>query len=139
MNGPVVLVADDDASDVFFFRKAFLEACPEARIMDVADGQEAIDYLAGSGPYADRTKYPFPSDVFLDVKMPRRSGLEVLAWIRGRPELASLFVAVLSGSQLSEDINRAQLAGAVYLVKPIEYSALLELMRGYCRRRGLAR
>lgn len=135
MSAPkLVLIAEDDPADVFFLRQALKEKCPGVEVREVRDGQEAVDYLSGAGPFADRARFPLPDHVFLDVKMPRLSGLEVLEWMRGPAGLPAIGVVVLSGSQLAGDIDAARRLGADYLVKPVEYGALLELIERYCRR-----
>ena len=138
MNRRVILIADDDESDAFFMRKALGEICPDCLILDVADGQEAVDYLDGAGRYADREAYPLPDQLFLDIKMPRRSGLEVLRWLRSREELRGLRVAVLTGSQLAGDADAARELGADFFVKPVDYGSLRSIVEEYCRRLGFA-
>lgn len=131
----VVLIADDDEADVYFLTDAFKAACPEAAVRSVSDGQAAVDYLAGTGKYADRKAFPFPTHVFLDLKMPLLSGIEVLEWLRRQSgELGRLPVTVLSGSDLAADVEQARALGAEYAVKPVEYAALLAEVRGFCRR-----
>lgn len=134
----VILIADDDTSDLFFIQQALAETCPAAKIMVVQDGQQAIDYLEGQGEYKDRGKYPLPTHMFLDIKMPKRSGLEVLHWLRNHPVNGqSLIVAVFSGSQISNDMEQARALGAEYYVKPVEYRVLLEMVREFCARFNL--
>ena len=83
------------------------------------DGQQLVEYLAGEGPYADRTCYPFPSLLLLDIKMPRLSGFDVLSWLQDRPEFDYLPIVVISGSVLEEDMRKAKELGADdYRVKP---------------------
>lgn len=134
MSGKVILVADDDESDVLFLTEALRAACPGVVVKSAADGKQAIDYLAGRGEYADRAAYPFPDHMFLDLKMPLVTGFEVLEWLRRQPEIGRLRVTVLSGSMLEDDMERARSLGAEYIVKPIEYEALLAEMREFCRR-----
>jgi CheY-like chemotaxis protein len=129
----VILIADDDASDLFFLRQAFEERCPGVEIHEARDGQEAIEYLQGRGEFADRTKHPLPAEIVLDIKMPRRTGLEVLEWVRQRPELRDLSVTVLSGSELAGDMEKARALGARYFVKPVEYAALLDFVSRFNR------
>jgi DNA-binding response OmpR family regulator len=70
--------------------------------------------------------------------MPKRSGLEVLRWLRRHRSVGQIPVAaVLSGSQISSDMEQARSLGADYFVKPVEYAALLELVREFCRRFNL--
>src|SRR6516162_1884132 len=73
-------------------------------LIDVPDGQQAIEYLVGSGRYADRHKYPFPCLLLLDLNMPGKSGFDVLCWIRQHPDLKSLRVVIISGSDQEKDI-----------------------------------
>jgi CheY-like chemotaxis protein len=131
MKERIVLIADDDESDIFFLRQALSEVDSGIRVHDVVDGQEAIAYLAGEGPYRDRNRHPLPTHLFLDLKMPRRTGLEVLRWVRGRPEFAKISVAILSGSQLAQDQGQVAALGAEYFVKPVGYSALLDIARHF--------
>jgi CheY-like chemotaxis protein len=95
----------------------------------VCDGVEAIEYLRGTGQYADRARYPLPGLMLLDLKLPRRSGHEVLAWLRQEPAVRRLPVAILTSSRESSDIERAYDLGAnSYLVKPTGPGALLRLV-----------
>jgi CheY-like chemotaxis protein len=129
----VILIADDDPSDVFFLRQALAESCPRAQIREVRDGQDAVDYLSGEGHYADRALFPLPTEVFLDVKMPRRTGLEVLKWMRDHENFRATRVTVLSGSQLAGDKQQAVLLSAEYMVKPVDYETLRQLVAAYFR------
>jgi len=97
----------------------------------VGDGEQAIAYLSGAGPYQNREKFPLPMLVLLDLKLPRRSGLEVLAWMRqqGAP-ICRIPVVVLTSSKQSVDVNRAYELGAnSYLVKPVTFEGLLDMVR----------
>ena len=71
---PVILMAEDDPNDVFFFRRAFQKAEIRCQILDVSNGQDAIQYLEGVGPYTNRSDYPLPNLLLLDLKMPLMSG-----------------------------------------------------------------
>src|SRR5262249_7523580 len=83
------------------------------------------------GSYADRKCFPLPSLVLLDLKMPRMHGFEVLTWIRKHPLLKGMVVIVLTASNQASEINRAYELGAnSYLVKPVELSSLVEMVRG---------
>ena len=125
------MIADDDASDVFFLREALKESCPSCRVFDVSDGQQAMDYLLGRNEFSDRARHPLPTDLFLDIKMPRRTGLEVLRWLRSQKDLGQIPVAILSGSKLDKDVNLALSLGAVYLVKPVDYGELRRMISDY--------
>jgi CheY-like chemotaxis protein len=126
----VILVVEDDPNDILLIQRAFSKARILNPLQFVSDGDDAVGYLSGDGIYADRAKFPFPVLVLLDLKLPRRSGLEVLGWIRGQPGLKRLPVVVLTSSKESVDINRAYDLGAnSYLVKPVGFDSLLELVK----------
>ncbi len=115
---PVLQVEDDD-HDVFFLKRAFDEAGISNPLQTVHDGQEAIDYFAGVGRFADRPRYPLPCLVLLDLKLPRRDGLEVLEWLRRQPRLPAIPVIMFSSSAHPEDIERSYRLGAnSFVVKP---------------------
>ncbi len=115
---PVLQVEDDD-HDVFFLRRAFEAASIRNPIHVARDGQEAIDYLSGAGKFRDRTRFPLPCLIILDLKMPRRDGLDVLAWLRQESGLPPLAVIIFSSSAHAEDIDHAYRLGAnSFVVKP---------------------
>jgi len=127
---PYLLVADDDPGDVFLLRRAFKRAAIPCDIIDVQDGQQAIDYLNGSPPYDNRERHPLPSLLLLDVKMPKMNGFDVLAWLRGRPYLEHLPVVMFSGSSIDADIETARNLGARnYLIKPADLNQMATLAR----------
>ena len=115
----VILLAEDDVNDVLLVQRAFQKSSIANPLQVVRDGEEAVAYLSGNLQYADRDRYPLPVLLLMDLKMPRRSGLEVLVWLRQQPGLKRLPVVVLTSSNQSPDINRAYELGAnSYAVKP---------------------
>ena len=132
MNLPhyTVLLAEDNSTDALMVQRAFKKANLLNPVQVVDDGDKAVAYLAGDGPYADREKYPLPVLLLLDLKLPRRSGLEVLEWLKQQPAIKRLPVVVLTSSKENADINRAYDLGAnSYLVKPVDFDPLLELVK----------
>lgn len=128
---PAILVAEDDPDDAFMLRRAFTTANIVNPVAFVSDGDEAIAYLAGTGRYADRDLHPLPVVILLDLKMPRRSGFEVLEWLRAQPGVGRLPVVVLTSSRESRDVTRAYELGAnSYLVKPSSPEDLIATVRG---------
>lgn len=125
-----ILLVEDDENDIFLIQRAFRRLDLPHTLQVVEDGEAAIAYLDGRAPYDDPERYPLPTLILLDLKLPRRSGLEVLAWIRQQQELRRLLVVVLTSSRETPDINRAYDLGAnSYLVKPIDFQAFLEMVR----------
>jgi CheY-like chemotaxis protein len=120
MNSPLlILLCEDCREDALLLRRAFAKAGLSHQILDVRNGQQAINYLAGSALFADRSLHPLPALVLLDIKMPLMDGFEMLSWLKTRPDLKSLPVLVLAGSNSSADIQRAiELGAHDYLIKP---------------------
>lgn len=128
-HGGVILLVEDDDNDVVLVQRAFRKANIENQMQVARDGERAIDYLAGNGEYADRTRYPLPALMLLDLKLPRRSGLEVLEWVRSQESLRRLPVVILTSSRQTVDVNRAYDLGVnSYLVKPVTFEGLMELI-----------
>jgi len=128
---PPVLLIEDDPNDRLILEHAFERAAPGVRLRTVADGEEAVAYLLGEGPYADREAHPLPKVILLDLKLPRKSGLEVLEWIREQPPLSRIPVLVLSSSQERGDIDLAYALGAnSYLSKLVDIQAVRKLVKG---------
>jgi CheY-like chemotaxis protein len=126
---PIILQVEDDANDVFFFQRAMAKLGAAGSVQVARDGQQAIDYLNGTGKFADRSKFPLPALVLLDLKLPRVMGLEVLKWIRKQPGVPRI-VIILSASADQGDIAAAYRLGAnAFLIKPAEVSKLDELAR----------
>lgn len=123
----LVLVAEDNPDDALLLRRALEKAGVLARLRFVADGEDLLLYLQAKGAYADRKANPAPSAIILDLKMPRRTGLEVLAWIAENPEAAVVPTIVLSSSNLEKDVRTAYDLGAnTYFVKPTTFEELVE-------------
>jgi CheY-like chemotaxis protein len=80
----VVLVVEDDQNDRLLLAHTFRKSAPHVHLHVSKDSFDAEDYLVGSGPYGDRARYPLPQLILLDLKLPRRSGLDFLAWIKRR-------------------------------------------------------
>ncbi len=121
-----ILHVEDNPDDVMLMNLAFSRAGIAARLHVVNDGDEAIAALGNTSPGAGAP----PVCVLLDVKLPRVSGLEVLAWIRKQPHLRRLPVILLTSSSQTNDINRAYDLGAnSFLVKPPDLDSLTQLVK----------
>jgi CheY-like chemotaxis protein len=125
-----ILLVEDDPNDVALIQRAFDNARVANPLCVVGDGEQALGYLRGAGRFADRKAHPLPIMLLLDLKLPRTSGLEVLAWVRSQPDLKRLPVVVLTSSRQSTDINQAYDLGVnSYLVKPVDFASLVEMVR----------
>jgi CheY-like chemotaxis protein len=124
-----LLLVEDDRDDIIFLRRALRQIGSSVPMQTVHDGEQAIAYLSASGPYADRDRYPEPTHVLLDLKLPRRSGLEVLEWMRQQPgALGRRPAAILSSSGQTADREHARLLRADhYWTKPVSYEALQQV------------
>jgi CheY-like chemotaxis protein len=121
-----ILLAEDNFDDIVLIRCAFEQAGVPYQLEVVQNGEQAIHYLNGEGAYSDRTRYPMPFLLLLDLKMPIKSGFEVLDWIRHEARLDQLLVVILSGSNLSADVWKAdQLGTNSYLVKSGDHKQLM--------------
>ena len=115
----MILLVEDNDDDIFLMEQALRSAGVTNPWFVVNDGQEALDYLRGAGTFADRQKFPFPKLTFLDLKLPYRSGLEILEWLGQQRHLPETTVVVLTSSSEPRDLQRAYALGAkTYLVKP---------------------
>ena len=129
METPILLV-EDNPDDVLFLERAFAATGVAVPLRIVKDAGGAIDYLIGEGKYADRSTYPLPALVLLDLKMPGASGLVVLRWLREQPVLKRLPVVMLTSSAQEEDIAQAfDLGINSYVVKPSGLKQLSEVAR----------
>jgi CheY-like chemotaxis protein len=125
-----ILHVEDDPNDVLLVHRAIQKANATMVVRSVGDGDQALAYLSGTEAFANREENPVPHLVLLDLKMPRKSGLEVLSWIRQQPKLKRIIVLIFTSSKHDHDINRAYELGAnSYLVKPVGFDALQETMR----------
>ncbi|MEZ0299221.1 MAG: response regulator [Candidatus Methylacidiphilales bacterium] len=130
-----VLLADDDENDILFLQRAFKLAEIGQMLRVVNDGQAVIEYLLGSGNFADRKEHPLPDLLILDLKMPRKTGLEVLDWLRHHGPMRTLPVIMLSSSVYPSDIQKAyQLGTNAYITKPsgtAQRNELVKLIKGF--------
>jgi CheY-like chemotaxis protein len=121
-----ILLAEDNADDVFLLQQAIKKAGVPAHLNTAADGLEAIAYLKGEGIYADRDVHPFPDVLLLDLNMPRMNGFEVLESVRQDPVCSRLMVYILSASSRDADIQRAyDLRANSYIIKPSRLDELI--------------
>lgn len=125
-----ILYAEDDPNDVVILKMRFQRAHLPHHLYTVRDGQAAIDWLSGKGEFQDRAKKPLPDILVLDLKMPRKTGFDVLEWVRENPEFDKLPVLILSSSDHPADVKRARQLGATdYFVKSPSFKDLIDYLR----------
>lgn len=125
-----ILLVEDDLNDVLFLKRALGKNAINNPVTVLPDGEEAIAYLSGVGKYADRMTHPFPKVIMLDLKMPRRGGLEVLEWLKEHPQFRVIPTIVLTSSKINEDVAKAYGLGAnSYMVKPSNFDDLQKMMK----------
>lgn len=124
-----LLLVEDDPNDIILFEKAVKKNKLPVGFSVVRDGEKAISYLSGHGKYKNRKDYPLPNLIVVDLKLPRKSGFEVLEWIKNHPDLKDIPVVVLSSSKQTQDVQLAYGLGTnSYLVKPIGFKELHKLV-----------
>jgi len=129
VNGTVLLV-EDNANDVELTHLAFAKARLANPLQVARDGEEAIAYLSGEGRFADRTTYPFPILLLVDLNLPRINGFEILEWMGQQPFRNDALIAILTTSDSGPDVRRAYGLGAdSYLIKPPTPEAMLALVQ----------
>lgn len=125
-----ILLIDDNPMDVELALDAFREAHLANQIEVAKDGEAGIDYLLGKERYTDRTRFPMPDLILLDLKMPRVDGFEVLRRIKALPKLKRIPVIILTSSREEGDLALSYDIGAnSYLVKPVSFSGFVDVMR----------
>jgi CheY-like chemotaxis protein len=122
-----VLLVEDDPGDVMLVREAFSEHEVGNVLSVVGDGVQALEFIRGEGEYSDRER---PDLVLLDLNLPRKSGAEVLAEVKGDSRTSTIPVVVLTTSQAEEDILRSyQMHANAYVTKPVDFERFGEVVR----------
>jgi CheY-like chemotaxis protein len=130
-----ILLVEDNDDDAYMTKLACERTGVPHSLHIVTDGDAAIDYLRGTGAYADRSTHRLPDLVFLDIKLPKRNGHEVLEWLRGQPAFKNLPVVILTSSAEPKDVSRAYSLGVTsYLRKmnePAEFGQAVRVILKY--------
>lgn len=125
-----ILLVDDSENDICLVRVAFDNAGITNPIHEVHNGDEAVAYLQGEPPFEDRSRFPLPALMLLDLNMPTRNGFQVLEWLRAQPGLKRINVVIFTASLREEDVDRAFDLGAnSFLVKPSSIEGLTAICR----------
>jgi CheY-like chemotaxis protein len=123
---PSILLVEDDPGDVLLVREALAENKVANQLSVVSDGVMAMEYIRGEGEYAGTDR---PELVILDLNLPRKSGSEVLAELKGDPRLATIPVVVLTTSKTEADVLRAyQQHANAFITKPLDFERFKEII-----------
>ena len=126
-----VLLAEDSDDDILLFKRAYNSAGVHSPLHIVRNGEEAIKYLKGAGKFVNRTLYPVPRLLVVDLKMPRKNGFEVIDWVRRESDLKALHIIVLTTSGDLSDVKRAYETGAnSFVTKSVDMLELTEQLKG---------
>ena len=125
----VILLAEDDEGHAYLVQQNLAAAGLTNRVVHVADGQAALDYIRCEGPYVGRRPNG-PLLLLLDINMPRVDGVEVLRRLKADPSTVELPVIVLTTTDDPREIKRCyELGCASYVTKPVEYDRFVEAIR----------
>ncbi len=124
-----ILLVEDNEDDVVLIREAFAEGKMTNNVSIAHNGEEALAYLRGEGPFKDA---PLPGIVLLDINMPKKNGFEVLTELKADPRLKALPVIMLTVSEREEDIIRSFSEGACsYVRKPVTLSRFITVVKEF--------
>lgn len=130
MKGTTILLVEDTADDEYLVKRVFTKINLINNLVVVRDGAEALDYIFGTGAYANRDTTQMPAVVFLDLKLPKISGLEVLRRIRADERTKLLPIVILSSSQEEQDLIQSYSLGAnSYVRKPVDFTEFTEAVQ----------
>jgi len=124
-----ILLAEDNANDIELTLEALSENHLANHVDVVNDGVEAMEYLRCEGRFANRPRGN-PGVILLDIKMPRKDGLEVLSEIRGDEKLKMIPVVILTSSKEEKDLYKSyELGTNAYVVKPVSFPEFIDAVR----------
>ena len=126
----VVLLVEDDEAHTEIVRRNFQGCQLPNTLLNVPDGQAALDYLYRQNEFCDPARSPRPGIILLDLRLPKMGGLEVLKRIKSDPQFSSIPVVILTTSKAEVDMVKAYAAHAnSYLTKPVDFTEFIELMK----------
>lgn len=129
--GPLILVAEDDADDYVLLQEAQQEMGLPCRLKRAVDGQDVLDYLLRQGAHAPPVRAPRPNLVLLELNMPRKRGIDTILEIKNNSKLISIPLLVFTGSGDQEDVNQAYYAGASgFIRRPVRFKELVQVFEG---------
>ncbi|WP_374353578.1 response regulator [Chitinimonas sp.] len=127
---PPILLVEDNPDDEALTIRAFGKNSIQNPIVVARDGQEALDYLYGTGQYGNRDMSEHPVLILLDIKLPKLNGIEVLRQIRSHEQTRLIPVVVLTTSKEEDDLVKSYSLGAnSYIRKPVDFMQFMEVVK----------
>ena len=125
-----IVIAEDDEEDRMLTREAMIESRVKNTVHFVEDGEYLMDYLHNKGDYSDKSKFPAPGLILLDLNMPRKDGREALKEIKSNEHLKRIPVVILTTSKAEEDIIRTyDLCVNSFITKPVTFEGMINVMK----------
>ena len=125
-----ILLVEDNQDDEELTLRALSRNNIGNQVVVVRDGQEAIDWLEGTGPHAGRDVTETPALILLDLKLPKVDGLDVLRRLRANPQTAMVPVVILTSSKEDRDRASGYRSGAnSYVQKPVDFTEFVAAVR----------
>ena len=132
MNLQAILLVEDNPSDIGLTKRALGVNSMTNELVVARDGQEALDYLFGTGPHAGRDTSQTPAIILMDLKLPVVDGLEVLRQVRAHPQTHNIPIIILTSSKEEKDITASYDLGAnSFIRKPIDFKQFTEVIRQF--------
>jgi len=127
-----LLLVEDDPNDALFFRRGLKGSDLLTHLRVAEDGELAVAYMEGTGRFENRAEHPLPALIILDLKLPKKPGLEFLEWLRRDSRFKDMPVIILTSSKEPRDMLRAaELGATAYHVKPAAFKDLCELVHSF--------
>lgn len=127
MSSKIILLVEDNLNDINLTKRALEKAHITNELVITEDGEDALDYLFGTGNYASRDPHQMPALVLLDIKLPGIDGIEVLKRVRESPITHRQPIVILTSSKEERDIASSYDLGAnSYIRKPVDFNQFAE-------------
>ncbi len=125
----IVLLIEDNEDHAELVKRQLADHRVPNTLVHLSDGQEALDYLYRRGPFADPARSPRPEVIFLDLRLPKVDGIEILRILKETEAFMKIPVVVLTTSEAERDVGQAYLNHAnSYIVKPVDFEKFRTLM-----------
>ena len=125
-----ILLVEDNPDHAELIRRHLEKVPTPSCLHHVEDGEAALDYIFGRGAYADRSRFPVPDLVLLDLRLPRVAGLEVLRQVKSHPPLHRMPMVVLTSSNADLDVATAfEYHANSFVTKPVDFQQLSQLIQ----------